>query len=130
MSEWDPFKIIAKHKEIKKLIEAGKPGYAQTDIGEQTVSYVNTDHPGYYIYGFRPVNSRGEAYDRAALFEEFLLDIAAGDRGAIASPSTFSRDRAEFLVKDKRAFPKKWVKIHQQADMIAKLLNERPELFS
>jgi hypothetical protein len=126
---WDPFGIIAKHQEIKQRIEADEPGYAQTDIARQIVSYVNQEHPGYFIYGFRPQTAAGVAYSHFDLFEEFLLDLADGAVGAIASPKTFSRARVKFIIKDKRAYPKSWVKVHAEADELEKLLKMQPELF-
>jgi hypothetical protein len=127
MPGWDPFGISRRHQEVREKIHRGEEGYAQSDISGQIVSYENDEYPGTLVYGFRPVDQTNKPLSFDAIIEEMMLDVARNE--GIASKGAFSKDRAEWMIKDKSRYPEHWAKKHAQAKLIKDLLTNRPELF-
>ena len=121
MPQFDPFGVLKHHEGVRKRIADGEPGYAQSDVGGQIVSYDGSQYPGVITHASPLPMSISE------VIEEMILDVAR-DEG-IASPKTFPRSRAEWMIKDRRAHPSHWKKKHKEADLVAQLLNSQPSLF-
>jgi hypothetical protein len=62
------------------------------------------------------------------IMQEILVDVAGGE--GLASPKTFRRSFVNWMIDDRRAFPKgTWPKKHAEADRLQTLLSAHPELF-
>ncbi len=125
MSNFDPFGIEKYHEEVLEKIERNEPGYAQSEVGSQIVSYNAHGFPGSITHAHPFADPRR---DIGSIMEELILDVAAGD--GRASDQTFSHSRIEWMIKDRRAYPKRWTKKHRQAELLEKLLANRPEVFT
>ena len=109
------------HADVRRKISAGEEGYAQSDVEGQIVSYSAPHYPGTMTHSFPISKGIGQ------ILEEMILDVAR-DEG-IASPKTFSRDRAEWMVRDRLAYPSYWKKKHKEAALVQMLLANQPDLF-
>jgi hypothetical protein len=59
--------------------------------------------------------------------EALILGVARGS--GIASPRTFSRQRAEWMIAKRQASPSAFKNEHEEAALLERLLNEQPDLF-
>ena len=115
--------IDEKHDEIRKAIKDGKEGYAQSDVGGTMVSLHLKNGWNTNLY-HAPLHGM-KAHD---IMQEIVVDVAS-DEG-LASPKTFRRSFVNWMIDDRRAFPKgTWPKKHAEAYRLQALLSNRPELF-
>ena len=120
---WDPFGVQQYHDEVSRRIGMKEPGLAQSVIGRDLASYEVREVDG-KLRG--QMTTAGPSHGREAM-EELIIDVAKGDGEATAS--VFSRDRVDFMIKDRKAFGSNWTKKKNELAALVALVEDRPELF-
>ena len=92
--------------------------------GIRFVSVCHEQGAGHMADGFSPLD--GMKYHD--MLQEMIVDVASGE--GIASPRVFRRSLVNWMIDDRRAYPKKtWPKKDAEANRLETLLTNRPELF-
>ena len=61
---FDFLKLEEKHKEVRKAVEDGEPGHAQSEVGDVLVSYIRHAFPGGFFHApMHPQKSANEIID-------------------------------------------------------------------
>ncbi|MEM9128603.1 MAG: hypothetical protein AAGA97_02645 [Pseudomonadota bacterium] len=120
---WDPFEIDEYHKSVTQRILDREPGLAQSVIGVDLASYEVREIGGVPV---GHLTTAGPSYGREAM-EELILDIARGD--GRATTSVFSRDRVNFMIKDREAYNDNWLKKKNELAALLALVENDPDLF-
>ena len=123
MAGWDPYGIDKIHQEVRQAIKQGVEGYAQSDVSGTMVSMHLEGgwHTKLYHIGLDGMRTHD-------IMQEVLVDVARDDGSA--SPRTFRRSFAQWMIEDRRAYPAgTWPKKHAEADRLEALLEKRPNLF-
>lgn len=123
MPIWDPFHVEKRHREVRKFIDDGVEGYAQSDVSGTMVSLHLDDGFQLELY-----HAPMDGFRSRDIVQEMIVDVASNE--GRATDRTFRRSFAEWMVDDRRAFPRAvWPKKHAEADRIEVLLHDRPKLF-
>jgi hypothetical protein len=121
MPGWDPFGIEKIHKDTYQAIEDKKEGYAWSDVSGTTVS-LHFDGWQTKLYHLPLDGMR-----HRDIVQEIIVDVAS-DEG-LASDKTFRRSFVEWMIDERRAFPRGFVKQHAEAARLEALVKNRPGLF-
>jgi hypothetical protein len=116
---FDPFGIDKHHADVRRRINEGEPGLAQSYIGSALASY-EVDGNGWGTF-------TGNVPAGIDAVGELILDVAR-DEG-IASSKVFSKHRVTWMISDREAYPDHFPKQHAEAKLLHDLLGRRPELF-
>ena len=107
---FDPFETERYHDTVRRRIQNGEPGLAQSEVDNVLVSYDREGSPGSMTYsGFLEMSVR-------EILDEIILNIARGE--GIASESTFDRGRVEWMIDDRRQRPESFDELHAEADLL------------
>ena len=97
------------HDDVKRRIESGEPGLAQSQIGvsdpnkPQYPGEVRTSYDGAaFSYAFSPYPGIPSYIMNDVIYDEMVLDVALGQ--GIASEAVFSRLRVAKMVSDNLAY--------------------------
>ena len=122
---FDPCGLEATHKKVRDAVFAGTPGFAWSDdIAGVKVSYIRDGFPGGFYHS--SVNSPYAGAND--LMEALILDVARSEGDA--SKETFDKSQIQWMITDRRRYPRSRVKKHNEANDLEKLLNDRSELFA
>jgi hypothetical protein len=121
MSGWDPFGIEKIHQEVSQAINDKKDGYAQSDVSGATVSlYFDDCQTRLYHQPLDGMRHRD-------IVQEIIIDVASKE--GLASDKTVRHSFVNWMIDDRRAYPKRFAKQHAEADRLETLVKDRPDLF-